>query len=694
MGCGAIKGSQYVLTAGEKKAQSTWYMPDGGCVVAIHDFDPGSVHWPEKWGQPLRLKASVAIQVLRDDNSDRAYGHLVNQPEQCGYFLKHYTLPLADCLQGRKPGAFSEQHDPGSTASTTTGSATTRSSTPGWSTPASSAVGGGTATSRSSLSGFSTTAVSVARADVQPRSVSAAVPPEARWGVRRLKAADVSETGRLGSPAPPGDAYDGGSQQTGTRVMPVWETGQAPPLPRCGPGFTAPAGASGAPGSFRPATGSSVTRSSFPSVEVESLVSPRRLPASFGCEAIPATRAVPNTSGSSVVNTQMKTQGDLNLSSLSNEKFCLLKELGLQEGDGDLHWIAERAAQADLPPGWVEFYDDNGKKAFYNEKLKRVTRHHPMLARYRQFVEKSRAFRERVGEPHKKLKPHLSVFINEVMNRCHKELPAVTPELVERFSVLLNINTAVDHRLTRRVKTAIEMFVEDQYDVSIHTGMKLDIDQFLAIIREEHVKVEVLEKPEGSVMCSEIDGRAATLKCEQCLDFFSAEGFARTHVSGKRKDHTTVRCEQLVCSIYPHDLAAYEIADRFYGDRAFEELSVSDSGFRNRKRRVIGGIKCSEYAGAKADLLCEDCADFFCWEAFLELHGKGHRARHTTLTLDSRGCLHRAGQPVPPEETARIMQRARFAREGGPWLAFQDDQLTTYWYHLADKTVTSHNPYL
>ena len=44
-------------------------------------------------------------------------------------------------------------------------------------------------------------------------------------------------------------------------------------------------------------------------------------------------------------------------------------------------------------------------------------------------------------------------------------------------------------------------------------------------------------------------------------------------------------------------------------------------------------------------------------------------------------------------QASRIIRRARQAREGGPWLAFRDDQLTTYWYHLHDKVVTYDNPY-
>ena len=44
-------------------------------------------------------------------------------------------------------------------------------------------------------------------------------------------------------------------------------------------------------------------------------------------------------------------------------------------------------------------------------------------------------------------------------------------------------------------------------------------------------------------------------------------------------------------------------------------------------------------------------------------------------------------------QASQLLRRAKLAREGGPWLAFWDDQLTTYWYHLRDKVVTFENPY-
>lgn len=141
--------------------------------------------------------------------------------------------------------------------------------------------------------------------------------------------------------------------------------------------------------------------------------------------------------------------------------------------------------------------------------------------------------------------------------------------------------------------------------------------------------------------------------------------------------------------------------------------------------------------------------DFFCMEAFLERHGHGHRQQHTYLQLDRAGNLHRFGELLSAEEdgskkpievmnqksffkgfqgaelesktewgmsvylvlsaiiciellacvfasilqASRLLRRAKFAREGGAWLAFQDDQLTTYWYHLCDKVATFANPY-
>merc|ERR1711957_903859 len=120
----------------------------------------------------------------------------------------------------------------------------------------------------------------------------------------------------------------------------------------------------------------------------------------------------------------------------------------------------------------------------------------------------------------------------------------------------------------------------------------------------------------------------------------------------------------------------------------------NNEAFRRKRKIIIGGLLCSEYEGKCAEVFCEDCSDFFCWEAYIELHNHGNRRQHVPLQFDANCVLLRAGQQVPPEETARLLSRSRLAREGGPWLAFRDDQLNSYWYHLSDKVTTQANPYL
>lgn len=372
-----------------------------------------------------------------------------------------------------------------------------------------------------------------------------------------------------------------------------------------------------------------------------------------------------------------------------------MQELGLDAvKDEQLLWIAEHAAHVDLPPDWVSFEDDGGQTAYYHAKTKRLTTQHPIVTKYKAFVDKVRKFQERMGTTSRKVKPHLAVIMNEVLNRIHRELPPITPELLERLAVLLYIDTNTEHSLTRRVKIAIESYAEDQYDIAVQAQMKADMDAFLQEVRHQQVFLEVLSKPDQVIMCTEIENQPARVKCEQCKDFFSLEGFSQTHSTGKRKNHTTLKCEQTVCSIYTDQLATCEVDNTLFCDRAYEEIANRQPHIRQKRKKVLGGLACSEYAGRVAEVLCEDCSDLFCWEAYIELHRRGNRLRHVPLKLDADGQLYRGGELMTPEECARLIDRARLARDGGPWLAFQDDQLNTYWYHLTDKVTTHSNPYL
>lgn len=374
---------------------------------------------------------------------------------------------------------------------------------------------------------------------------------------------------------------------------------------------------------------------------------------------------------------------------------AVMKELGLDAfKDDQLMWIGEHAAHVELPPDWAEFEDEDGHVAYYHSKTKRLTTQHPIVTKYKTFVDKIRKFQERMGTTGRKVKPHLAVIMNEVLNRIYRELPPMTPEILERLTVLLYVDTNMEHKLTRRAKVTIESYAEEQYDIALQAQQKADMDSFLVEVRHEQIRLEVLSKPDMVIMCSEMPNQPARLKCDQCKDFFSLEGFAATHSTGKRRNHTTVMCEQITCSIYTDQLATCEVDNALFCDRAYEEVAQRQPHIRRKRKKVLGGLACSEYANQVAEVLCEDCSDLFCWEAFIELHRRGNRIRHVPLRLDSEGQLFRGGDILSQEECARLIDRARLAREGGPWLAFQDDQLNTYWYHLSDKVTTAVNPYL
>lgn len=362
--------------------------------------------------------------------------------------------------------------------------------------------------------------------------------------------------------------------------------------------------------------------------------------------------------------------------------------------DKQLLWIAEHAAHVELPEDWIQGETDRGEPFFYHPKTKQLTTTHPIRRKYHQFVQKVRNFQKRMNMSDKEVIPHLAVIMDEVLNRMQKDLPPVTDQIIERLAVLFYIDTKVEHSLTRRVKTAIEAYVEEEIETIRQTGQKADMSTFLDEVRHEQIRAEVLSKPDPVIMCSEDPTEPARVKCEDCQDFFSLKGFDDTHSTGKRRNHVRVKCEQVTCSIYKDQWATCEVDTTLYCDKAYEETANRKPTLRQKRKKILGGLACSEYTGKRAEVLCEDCSDLFCWEAFIELHRRGNRLRHVPLQLDQEGQLYRAGQQLAPEECARLIDRARRAREGGEWLAFQDDQLNTYWYNLTDKSVATKNPVL
>ena len=144
--------------------------------------------------------------------------------------------------------------------------------------------------------------------------------------------------------------------------------------------------------------------------------------------------------------------------SCSPEVLRAAKQIGLELGCNDVMlWLAENAARAELPDGWIAFDDDAGRPAYYQEKRKLVVRQHPMLARYQSYAARIRNFYQRMSEKQaldgvRKIRAHLAVVLNEALNRCHRELPSITPEMLERASLLLAIDTSSEFGLSTKAR--------------------------------------------------------------------------------------------------------------------------------------------------------------------------------------------------------------------------------------------------
>lgn len=342
------------------------------------------------------------------------------------------------------------------------------------------------------------------------------------------------------------------------------------------------------------------------------------------------------------------------------------------------------------------FEDATGEPAYYHPRLKLLQQEHPVQQKFRHmFLRVKKMFEEmRDGQvPKTNVATRLKVIINETMNRCHRGLPPVTPELVEKTCILLGVNSSAQHNIARMVKMSLDTFVERSYELATQVGAVPEAEDFLKLIREAQVELEVRRKPDEVVMCTEIPGKPATVKCEQCKDFFSAEGFRITHATGKRLFHSTLSVDQKVCSVTQNQLATCEVNGVLYCDDAYEQAARDDPEIRSMPKKVLAGLACSQYPKRTVDVVCEECIDLFCWEGFIELHRKGKRRFHIPLVFDTDGRLWRAGQVMPPEEAQTLIDRCRLVAEGGPWCAFRDDNLNTYWYHWSDKLSTTVSPF-
>eukprot|EP00397_Hematodinium_sp_SG-2012_P034165 GEMP01036602.1.p1 GENE.GEMP01036602.1~~GEMP01036602.1.p1 ORF type:complete len:389 (+),score=66.51 GEMP01036602.1:80-1246(+) len=362
--------------------------------------------------------------------------------------------------------------------------------------------------------------------------------------------------------------------------------------------------------------------------------------------------------------------------------------------DLDWMWIAEEASTAELPPEWQAIESDTGEIAYYKEATKLLVTSHPVMDKFKQLYDEQRAFMEKtrmhLGEH--KVQSMVSQILNEVLNRCHRGLPPVTPELVEQLSLVLNIDASEQFSMCLQLRNMLEDLAESQYELAIMSKQSLDPIDFLGRIRKAVIRTCVTMKKDSIMMCQECEERSARVKCEQCKDFFCVTCFDKTHISGKRRNHTKQKVEQCVCDVcdlQEASTSSLESNERYCDDCLITKMELL-SGHR---MKVIKGLMCSECEAEQATRLCEDCCDLFCIECYLELHRKGKRRIHTPLTIDEDGQLKRADVRLPPEDVQHMIAKARFAGTGGPWVAFKDDQHSTYWYHFRDKIITRRSPY-
>jgi hypothetical protein len=369
-------------------------------------------------------------------------------------------------------------------------------------------------------------------------------------------------------------------------------------------------------------------------------------------------------------------------------------------------WLVELAAEAELPSDWKEVIDEQGSRAYYHPKLKLLQKDHPVLHRFKQLYSKQKVFIKKHNRPtgqlgEEKIQQQLGVILNEVFNRAHKELPPVTPELVETLCLLLNVDSTTEARITQLIKQTCDLFVERRYAITQNTQSVCDPAEFLAIVRRENVRVGVIEKPMEVVFCQECEKKSAKIKCEQCRDFFCKTCFAETHATGKRKAHSTIWLEQDVCGVCDERLAESIVAPNDPNDaKMFCEIcyvreTAEHADLKKLPKKLIHGVFCLECHGNKAEIICEHCVDLFCAQCHLKVHRKGRRAKHNALYIDqSSGEVWRAGNVLPAEDAQGLIDKARVrAAKDSPWVSFKDDNWNVYWFNFADKARTNVCPF-
>ncbi|CAJ1460346.1 unnamed protein product [Effrenium voratum] len=84
---------------------------DQSKVVALYDFDPTKIDWPFNRQKPLALSTGQVVEIVHDDGSEWALGHLSGVPETLGYFPKNYTVSVGEYQEMMRDFENQEQQD-------------------------------------------------------------------------------------------------------------------------------------------------------------------------------------------------------------------------------------------------------------------------------------------------------------------------------------------------------------------------------------------------------------------------------------------------------------------------------------------------------------------------------------------------------------------------------------------------------
>eukprot|EP00921_Rhytidocystis_pertsovi_P015704 GHVQ01024935.1.p1 GENE.GHVQ01024935.1~~GHVQ01024935.1.p1 ORF type:complete len:741 (-),score=77.07 GHVQ01024935.1:213-2435(-) len=267
------------------------------------------------------------------------------------------------------------------------------------------------------------------------------------------------------------------------------------------------------------------------------------------------------------------------------------------------------------------------------------------------------------------------------------------------------------------------MSAAESYEQPVDFSVDRSVIDLMETVREQQVKEDVFDQPEPLVTCSECECRASRVKCVQCQDFFCNTCFPLLHQQGRRSEHFSVPVLQSVCVHCDNHLAqCYCVQCGMSGfcNACFDLIHRKDVCNITQEQLTCGtkqnsansfctnnmdavelemlryhiklpleGLKCLECEGRKANVICDDCVEFFCEECFIKLHRKGKRRYHSYLEIDDNFKVARGNQPVDLKDTYEAIEQAKDNALGEgerePWLAFRDNNLDTFWYNLRTK---------